>query len=310
MEQSLISSIQLLLTPHPRVPLGSGDDAAVLDVRGTNQLVISTDMLTDKVDFDLHHDAAQDVGRKALAVNLSDIAAMAAKPVAAVASVVLPKRQEAEQLALGVVEGLLALAREYDVALAGGDVNSWDGDFAISVTIFGDASEKGVLRRDGAKLGDAILVTGELGGSFLGKQFHFQPRVTEMLELFENHELTAGLDISDGLTLDLARLCQASGCGASLDLTKIPISQAAEQMAERTDAEVAASPIPRKTALEHALTDGEDFEILFTAPHPVAAAILRERQDISQLGVIVEQQGLWSAQDGAPIPERGWEHGL
>src|SRR5205085_12612300 len=119
---------------------------------------------------------------------------------------------------------------EFNCPIAGGDTNSWDGPLVISVTALGEVPRERRWLRSGARLGDAILVTGRFGGSILGRQFDFQPRVWEALWLAENATVHAAMDVSDGLSLDLARLCEASGCGALLDLTSIPIAAAANQL--------------------------------------------------------------------------------
>ncbi len=122
------------------------------------------------------------IGRKCLGVNLSDIAAMAGRPVAAVVSVALPRARAAE-IAMGLHAGIEALAREFDVALAGGDTNAWDGPLVVSVTVLGEATGRGPVRRSGAVVGDVVLVTGPLGGSLLGRHLDPRPRVREALAL-------------------------------------------------------------------------------------------------------------------------------
>ncbi len=159
---------------------------------------------------------------------------------------------------------MIPLAAAFDLALAGGDTNAWDGPLTVSVTAFGTTSSKGALLRSGARPGDAILVTGELGGSIVGHHLDFTPRVHEALRLHRDYDLTAGMDITDGLALDLDRLCQASGCGAVLFADAIPTSAAAEQLAAAEGGD----------GLRHALSDGEDFELLLTAPADVAQRII------------------------------------
>ena len=177
--------------------------------------MLTVDLLTDGVDFELSKVSARCVGRKALAVNLSDLAAMAARPVAALDALALP-RSGALELAKELFEGILPLAEKHGVAIAGGDTNTWDGPLVISVTLCGEVAA-GAVRRDGARPGDGIVVTGALGGSILGHHFDFEPRVAEALWLADRFTLHAGMDVSDGLSLDLWRMAQASGCGAVLD---------------------------------------------------------------------------------------------
>src|SRR5205807_6083779 len=158
--------------PSPRVLLGPGDDAAVLAFTQETRCLVTTDMLLDGSCFRLAEAGPRLVGRKAMAVNLSDIAAMAGRPVAAVVSVGLPRqggRAIAEELYLGLREA----ADAFDTAVVGGDTNSWDGPLVISVTLVGEATARGPVRRSGARAGDWLFVTGPLGGSILGRHLTF-----------------------------------------------------------------------------------------------------------------------------------------
>ena len=148
MERDLIRWLRKRLPPHPLLRLGPGDDAAVLDMANVAECVVTVDMLTDHVDFELSKIDPRRAGRKALAANLSDLAAMAARPLAGVVALALP-RQGAMELAVALYEGLLPLAEQYDLAIAGGDTNSWDGPLAISITLLGAVTERGPLRRAG-----------------------------------------------------------------------------------------------------------------------------------------------------------------
>ncbi len=254
--------------PHPSVPLGIGDDAAVLKMFNRNP-VVTVDMLMDGTDFLLDELEPQFVGRKALAVNLSDIAAMAARPVAALVAVALPQNGvpfhkkllrpiESLELAQLILSGIRALADDFGVAIAGGDTNTWNSPLAISITMIGEATSRGVLRRDGVRYdsatgrGDAIWVTGTLGGSILAHHYAFTPRIREALWLHEHTPVHAAMDISDGLSLDLSRLATASGCGIIVDLDAIPIAGDAYRLAKKDG----------RSPLQHALGDGEDFELI------------------------------------------------
>jgi thiamine-monophosphate kinase len=196
MERELIAYLRHRLPPHPRLRLGLGDDAAVLRMAEVEQCVFTVDMLMDQVDFRLPEADPRQVGRKALAVNLSDLAAMASEPLAAVVALALPRRSGME-LAVGLYEGMLPLAEEYDLAIAGGDTNSWDGPLVVSITLLGKVTPRGPLIRGGARPGDWIVVTGSFGGSILGRHLTFQPRVREALRLAELYDLHAGIDVSD-----------------------------------------------------------------------------------------------------------------
>ncbi|HEX5104410.1 MAG TPA: thiamine-phosphate kinase, partial [Pirellulaceae bacterium] len=193
-------------------------------------------------------------------------------------------------------------------AIAGGDVNSWEGPLVISVTALGEVQPGREWRRSGARPGDQILVTGSFGGSILGKHFEFVPRVAEALWLAENAEIHAAIDVSDGLSLDLARLCEASGCGAEIDPQKIPIAPAA---AKRT-----ANGPGGRSPLEHALSDGEDFELILAVPPECAAESLRRQPldlPLTAMGRFVERPGLYAlgtSGEYEPLVPRGYEHRL
>ncbi|MGA2065752.1 MAG: thiamine-phosphate kinase [Thermoguttaceae bacterium] len=305
MEREFIAWLRKRLPGHPRLRLGPGDDAAVLSMAGVEDCVLTVDLLTDQVDFELGRVDPRRVGRKALAVNLSDLAAMAARPLAAVAAVALP-RQGGGALARELYEGMLPLAAEYDVAMAGGDTNSWDGPLVLSVTLLGATTARGPLRRSGARPGDRILVTGSFGGSLLGKHLDFEPRVREALLLHERYELHAGIDTSDGLSTDLAHLAEESGCGAVIQREAVPVSPAAGELAARL--------ADGSTAWDHALGDGEDFELVLAVPPQEAERMLAQQPlgvPLTAIGQFVPEPGLWQRRgDGPrqPLAPSGWEH--
>lgn len=303
METDFLAWLAERLPPHPCLKLGPGDDAAVLELGRRSQCVVTVDLLTDGVDFRLGETSPARIGRKALAVNLSDMAAMAARPLAAVVALALP-RAGALELAMDLYQGILPLAEQFQTAIAGGDTNTWDGPLAISVTLIGQVTDRGVLRRDGARPGDAIVVSGDFGGSILGKHCDFHPRVDEALSLNERYNLRAGMDVSDGLSLDLSRLCQASRCGAVLDVAAIPIAPAAHELARTSGA----------AALDHALSDGEDFELLLALPMPDAQRLIAEQPldvALTIIGEFVPEPGLWRRLPGGErreLPPRGYLH--
>lgn len=307
MERDLVDWLRRRLPGHTRLPVGIGDDAAELQMTPGANLIATTDMLMDGVDFELLRHEPERVGRKALAVNLSDLAAMAARPVAALVSLALP-RQGGEDLAKRLYEGILPLAAEFDCPIAGGDTNSWEGPLVISVTALGEARPDRRWLRSGAQPGDAILVTGQFGGSILGKQFDFTPRIREALWLAENTDVHAAIDVSDGLSLDLARLCEASGCGAELDLATIPIAPAAHELAaQRNDG---------TAAIDHALGDGEDFELILAVPPSTADDLIAKQPlttPLTQIGSFIAEPGLFARRkDGRrlALQPRGYEHRL
>jgi thiamine-monophosphate kinase len=204
-------------------------------------------------------------------------------------------------LAEEVYLGLREMSDAFDTAIVGGDTNSWDGPLVINVTLLGEATPRGPVRRRGAQAGDWLLVTGPLGGSILGKHLDFTPRVREALALHALVPLHALIDISDGLAADVAHLCQESDCGALLRAESIPISEAARQLNDN------------RPPLDHALGDGEDFELVF-AVAPADAKLLVQTQPIP--GVILTAigecvpQGLWLQEHGQrrPLPPHGYVH--
>jgi thiamine-monophosphate kinase len=297
---------------HPRAKLGLSDDAAILSLGSRSDVVVTTDLLTDGVDFELGRHELRRVGRQALGVNLSDLAAMAAQPIAAVISLALPRQWSGGDQPLGLAielyEGILPLAAEFDVAIAGGDTNTFDGPLVISVTALGQVTERGPLLRSGGRPGDWLLVTGALGGSILGHMLDFTPRVREALLLHERYDLHAGIDISDGLALDMSRLAEASGCGAVFYPHQVPISEDARRLAQREGATDSDA-----TALRHALGDGQDFELLIAAAPATAKRILQEQPlecRISHVGELVSDEGLWEDANGTRtrIEPIGWVH--
>jgi thiamine-monophosphate kinase len=251
-EFSFIDYLKKKIPNTGRVPVGIGDDAAVLEVGKSKRLVVSTDVIVENVDFKIKTLSPEKIGRKALAVNLSDIAAMGASPTAFVISIGKPSYITASWLKR-FYKGLLALAGKYNIVCVGGDFSK-SKEFFASVTIFGEASPRQIVKRAGAKPGDWIAVTGALGGSLLQHHHDFTPRVREGFFLAKHIKPTAMIDISDGLVQDLAHILKASGVGAVLDLDKIPVSRDARKISRGNE----------EKALVSALSGGEDFELLFT----------------------------------------------
>jgi len=285
-------------TRRGRIVVDSGDDAAVVKV-GRGNLLFKTDSVIDGVHFDSRTARPEAVGHKAIARCLSDIAAMGCLPTFAVVAIMIPKNAR-EVYIKRVLAGLDRTAKRYGTPVVGGDVKSHDGKLAISVALLGETGDLAPVRRSGARIGDAIAVTGALGGSILGKHLRFQPRIREGLELNRRFELHAMIDISDGLTTDLGHLCDESRVGALIFEDLLPISADARKLARRD----------RRSALDHALNDGEDYELLFTLP-----AIQATRLEKSRLGKVIGQvtgiSGIYlQSGKGEPreIPRRGWEH--
>jgi thiamine-monophosphate kinase len=301
-EFAYIDWLRRLTPPDPRVTIGPGDDTAALGLTAGAPCLVTTDMMLEGSCFRLAEAGPRRVGRKAMAVNLSDIAAMAGRPVAAVVSAGLP-RVGGRELAEELYRGLRDVADAFATAVVGGDTNTWDGPLVISVTLLGEATARGPVRRDGARPGDRLLVTGPLGGSILGKHLDFTPRVREALQLHALADLRAMIDVSDGLAADVHHLCQESRCGAVLRAEAIPVAAAAQQLNDG------------RSPLDHALGDGEDFELVFAVAPDQARALLEGQPvagiTLAHIGECVEQ-GFWLEEGGRrqPLEPRGYVHKL
>lgn len=282
------------------VPLGIGDDAAVVRHLRESGL-LAADILLEGVHFEIPPATPRQVGHKAMAVNLSDIAAMAGKPRFALVSVALPKSFEDDTLGDELFAGLHATADRYGVAIVGGDTTTWAGPLVINVSIHGDTHERGPVTRSGARPGDWIFVTGELGGSLAGRHLSFEPRVEEARRLHETVELHAMLDVSDGLVADLYHILEESGVGAILNADCIPLSPAALDAVDR-------SP------LEHALGDGEDFELLFTVSPEDGERLLSDslfETQLTRIGTVTKELRCVmtdAVTGGIDLPRLGWAH--
>jgi len=311
MEREFVEWLVRHVPSDPRLEVPAGDDAAVLRPPASRRTVVTVDMLMEGTDFVLGPDCPPEaVGHKALAVSLSDLAAMGARPEAVVVAVALPSRG-GESLGRRIHTGLAALAARHDVAIAGGDTNAWDGPLVVSVTAIGSVPPGRAWRRDGARVGDRLLVTGACGGSLLGRHLAVAPRCREAAGIAERFQVHAAIDVSDGLSLDIARMMAASGTGAVLDLGAIPIHPDAVTMSRQAG--------DSRSPLEHALGDGEDFElVLAMAPEVAAAAVAASGTEaldvpLTIIGDVIEASGLFVREhDGAlaPLVPRGFLHAL
>lgn len=300
-EFALIAQLHTRINREPstraRLSIPIGDDSAEV-LTPHERTLFATDMLLDGVHFHIDQCGARAAGRKALAVNLSDIAAMAGTATVAVVSLALPRANAGMRIADEAMQGVEDLARSFDIAIAGGDTNAWDGPFAINVAVLGVPHPRGSVTRAGARPGDLVMVTGSLGGSIHGRHLSFVPRLREAWQIHDEYGLSAMIDLSDGVASDLRHVLNASRCGAILDRQAIPIHDDVQHVREAKD------------PLTHALSDGEDFELCFTLPAP-AARRLQEHLGLTLpttiIGEIVAGDELrW--QEGDLITEHGFAH--
>lgn len=306
METDFVDWLLRRIPADPRLEVQPGDDAAVLRPPAGRRTVVTVDMLMEGTDFVLGPDCSpQAVGHKALAVSLSDLAAMAARPEAVVVAVALP-RHGGDQVGRGLHEGLTALAAAHGVTLAGGDTNAWDGPLVVSTTALGSVLPGRAWRRDGARPGDLLVVTGPCGGSLLGRHLAVAPRCREALAIAERHVVHAAIDVSDGLSLDLSRMMAASGTRGVVELAAVPVHTDAVRMAAR--------PGDGRSPLDHALADGEDFELLLAMPAADAHALVTAPPPglaPAIIGAVEPGAGLVAADAAGgrkPLAPRGFVH--
>jgi thiamine-monophosphate kinase len=273
-EFELIAHLTKSLPANKSVVTGTGDDCAVLDLGVSDKLVLfKTDAAVEGIHF-TKDTPPEKIGRKALARCLSDIAAMAGTPVAALVTLGLPEKFDPEFVAK-IYDGLNVFAEKIGVAIVGGETTTDPGGIFISIALLGTVAHGKQVLRSGAKAGDAIFVTGELGGSLAGKHLEFEPRLEEARWLAEHFSIHAMIDLSDGLAGDLRHILKASGVGAELLKSAIPVSRAAKlNEARLPTSRLAGTLAPPQSPLAAALTDGEDFELLFTIASRDAVKLL------------------------------------
>ena len=304
-EWRLIDWIRGRTRLDPRaVPLGPGDDMAIVRLAGESECLVTVDALVEGTHFDLEKATPRQVGYKALAVSLSDAAAMAALPVCAVAGVALPNARDMA-FAKEICRGLADAAERFACPIVGGDIVSGSGPLSVGTALVARADGIEPVRRSGAKAGDWLFVTGELGGSVLGRHLSFVPRVAEARILARTVMLHAMIDLSDGLSTDLGHLCEESRAGAEVEAETVPISADAQHLAEADG----------RPALEHALSDGEDFELLFAVGPEDGERLVAKNPlggiRLSRIGRVTEGREVTLIRPGGrrePMEPRGWEH--
>ena len=286
-----------LPAPGVGVRLGIGDDAAVVAPAGA-ETVVAVDMVVEGTHFDLACCTPEQVGRKAVNVNLSDFAAMAAVPRWAVVAVAVPPGSADPD---AVFAGIADAAGEHGVSIVGGDTTAGDR-LTIAVTVLGDPPANGVVRRDTGRAGDVLLVTGPLGYSLDGRHLDFSPRVAEAQGLHALCELHAMLDLSDGLGGDLFHLTTGAGLGAVIDGAAVPV---------RSSPLAAGSS---RSPLDHALHDGEDFELLLAVAPADADRLLAtqpvEGVTLTAVGRLTSAPDVLLIRDGGaePLSPGGFRH--
>jgi len=319
-EADMIRRIQQIAADQAnrRLILSIGDDAAAFRPRPGYLILVSTDALVEGIHFDFKYCSADDVGWKALAVNLSDIAAMGGMPLYVTTSIALP-REVASSFVPRFYRGLTAIARQHGVTLIGGDTCRSPQGVFVDVTIVGEVEPRHLLTRKGAKPGDLIYVTGELGGSAAGMELlsrsrrapvrsavakrHLRPlpRCSAARFLAQRNLASAMIDLSDGLSTDLGHLCEHSGVGGIVEAARIPVARTAGRHRELAD-----SP------LHYALHGGEDYELLFTVPSQLSRRIPKEIGGVPahKIGWITRSPGVWlvEGQEKRPLHPRGFAH--
>lgn len=329
-EFGLIARLTAGLATRPDVALGVGDDAALLDLGSDALLVATCDAQVEGRHFLWSVATPEEIGHKALAVNLSDIAAMGAEPLWALVSLLLPPTLSVDALD-GIYAGMRQLAARFAVAVVGGNVAATDGPFTLDVTLLGRVRRGAELRRSGGKPGDALLVTGHLGAAAAGVLLATSgdsqetgtiladmrasarqamvapyPRVAEGRALAATGVVDAMLDVSDGLAADLSHLCAASATGALLTAETIPVAPEAAALARAYG----------RDPLALALTGGEDYELLFAVPPDQVARALTAVRAVGGAATVIgrltePERGMrLRLPDGAEqaLEPRGWDH--
>ncbi len=313
-EKSLIARIRGQATTGKTVVAGIGDDAAVLRVPAGHEALVTTDFMLEGIHFRRNWHPAESVGHRCLARGLSDIAAMGGEPIAVFLSFALPRDLPQKWLD-GFMRGLLNLARKYGVSLAGGDTAESPDGILADIVVLGSAPRGKAILRSSARAGDRIYVSGALGGSAAAirkmtdkpnrklkpmdyaRHFFPEPRVALGRILREKNLASAMIDISDGLSTDLAHICKESRVGAELQTEAIPRATVPKQ--------------GREVDLELALHGGEDYELLFTAPRKKRIPSRLAGIPIILIGHITRLRKVFLMNKngvGQELRPQGWEH--
>jgi thiamine-monophosphate kinase len=313
-EKQLIARIRRAVAKRSGVPTGIGDDCAVLRIPQGHEALITTDLSLEGIHFRREWHPPESVGHRCLVRGLSDIAAMGGRPIAAFLSLALP-RNLPQKWVDGFMHGILALADKFAITLAGGDTAESSGGILADIIVLGSVPKGKAVLRSGARPGDNIYVSGELGASASAlrlmmeepqrklnpddfpRHFFPEPRLAVGRILRQKDMASAMIDLSDGLSTDLGHLCDESGVGAEIQSQALPIA--------------ALGQPAREIDLNSALDGGEDYELLFTAPRgksvPTRIAVVA----ITQIGRVTRGKKvmLTTAKNGRrELKPQGWEH--
>ncbi|MCX7803744.1 MAG: thiamine-phosphate kinase [Planctomycetota bacterium] len=306
-ESSLVKAFRDRAPGHPWVSVGPGHDAAIIEWKADRDAAFKIDSVVEGVHFVLEGEGAatpEQVGWKAAARALSDIAAVGFDPVAIAAAVAI-RSDFPEDFALRLFDGLSDCCCRFGCAVAGGDMSSTRGPVTVVVSAIGAGPRGGAFLRKGASPGDALFVTGELGGSLAGRHLSFVPRLAEARRLRALGVVRAMTDISDGLARDLRHICEESGVGAVVEEAALPVSADAYARALRG----------KRPVMECVLGDGEDYELLFAVSGRDAARLAKEWDmpaRLTRIGwFVVREKGILLCRpDGTvtPMPAAGYDH--
>lgn len=315
-EKGLIQRIRSMLqTQNERILLGIGDDAAVVSSRPDRKLILTTDSLVEKVHFDRRYMPLESLGWKALAVNLSDIAAMAGSPLCAVVSLAIPDTWSVEEVD-SFYQGMDRCAQTYHCPIVGGDTVRSLQWACITVTVLGEVQADAFISRAGAKEGDLLCVTGTVGKARVGWEVlksgiqnpafssavaYFlepRPKIEEAQRILNFYKVTAMIDISDGLASEISHLCEASGLGCQIFEESIPVSP-----------EVFSWARAQHNSIENYLwKSGEEYELLFTISSkacfkPMDFFTVIGKMEKKEYGIVLQKRG-----KSQSFHFKGWDH--